>query len=186
MKLTPTSLSGVLVLDLEPRADTRGSFARTFDRQAFRAAGLEYIVEQANTARTTAAGTVRGMHLQVNPAPEAKLVRCTRGAILDVAVDVRPGSSTYLRHVTVELSAENGRALYVPPLHAHGYQTLVADTEVTYLVSAPYTPAAERGLRPDDPALGIAWPLPSGSVSDKDASWPLLTDAEVSSRAGLA
>lgn len=169
-------VAGAALVEPDLRTDERGFFARTFCAEEFRAAGLEPLVVQANLSFNHRSGTVRGMHFQTDPAPEAKLVRCTRGAIVDVAVDVRPGSPTYLQHVAVELTADNRRALYVPPLCAHGYQTLLDDTEVVYQVSAAYTPGAERGLRHDDPRLGIAWPVAVTSLSDKDASWPLLTE----------
>ena len=174
MRLVPTGSAGVTIVEPELRSDERVYFARSFDREDFAAAGLEPVVEQANISFNHRAGTLRGMHLQIAPAPEAKLVRCTRGAIVDVVVDLRAGSPTFLRHVAVELNAENRRALYVPPFFAHGYQTLVADTEVVYQVSGRYTPEAERGLRHDDPVLAIRWPLPVDSTSPKDASWPLL------------
>jgi dTDP-4-dehydrorhamnose 3,5-epimerase len=118
------------------------------------------------------------MHYQAEPAPEAKLVRCVAGAIVDVIVDTRPGSPTYLRHIAVELSASNRRALFVPELCATGYQTLADNTEVAYQVSEFYTPEAERGLRHDDPVLGIRWPLPVSAISDKDTSWPLIDSLE--------
>jgi len=172
--LTPTAVPGPVLVDLERREDERGFFARTFCREEFAAAGLEPVVEQANLSFNHRAGTLRGMHLQVAPAEEAKLVRCTRGAIVDVVVDLREGSPTRYSHVAVELTADNRRALYVPPMFAHGYQTLVDDTEVVYQVSAAYTPGTERGLRHDDPALGITWPLPVTVISAKDASWELL------------
>lgn len=179
MRITGTAIPGVTVLELELREDERGFFARTFCREEFLAAGLEPLVEQCNLSFNHRAGTLRGMHYQVHPAPEAKLVRCTRGAIVDQVVDMREGSPTYLRSVSVELTADNRRALYVPPLFAHGYQTLADDTEVTYQVSAAYTPGTERGLRYDDPALGLTWPLPVTAVSPKDAQWPLLELAGV-------
>ncbi|WP_129336156.1 dTDP-4-dehydrorhamnose 3,5-epimerase [Cellulomonas endophytica] len=178
MRLVPTAIAGATVIELDLLSDERGFFARTFDRKAFEEAGLEPLVEQGNVSFNYKAGTLRGMHFQVAPAPEAKLVRCTRGAIVDIIVDVREGSPTYLQHVAVELTAENRRALYVPPFFAHGYQTLVDDTEVVYQVSGTYTPAAERGLRHDDPVLGLRWPLPVDSTSPKDASWPLLGTPE--------
>ncbi|WP_336921866.1 dTDP-4-dehydrorhamnose 3,5-epimerase family protein [Aquipuribacter sp. SD81] len=174
MQITPLALDGAALVALEPRHDDRGFFARSFCRAEFTAAGLEPAVEQVNVSCNTAAGTLRGLHWQTEPAPEAKLVRCTRGAVADVVVDVRPGSPTYLQHVVVELTAANRLAVYVPPLCAHGYLTLEPDTEVTYQVSAPYTPGAERGLRYDDPALGIVWPGPVRHVSDKDLSWEAL------------
>ena len=174
MILTTTELAGPVVVELELRQDERGFFARSFDREQFAAAGLEPVVEQCNVSFNHRAGTLRGMHYQVAPAMEAKLVRCTAGAVLDVVVDVRPGSPTYLRSVAVELSAANRRALYVPPMFAHGYQTLVDGAEVTYQVSEAYTPGTERGLRHDDPLLGLSWPLPVSAISAKDAAWPLL------------
>jgi dTDP-4-dehydrorhamnose 3,5-epimerase len=175
--ISTTDLSGPAVLDLELKQDERGFFARTFDRAQFAAAGLEPVVEQCNVSFNHRAGTLRGMHFQVAPATEAKLVRCTAGAVLDIVVDVREGSPTYLQHVAVELTAQNRRSLYVPPMFAHGYQTLVDGTEVTYQVSEAYTPGTERGLRHDDPALGLSWPLAVSTLSVKDASWPLLERA---------
>lgn len=174
MKIATTPLGGVAVVDLDRREDDRGFFARTFDRTEFADAGLEPLVEQCNVSYNHRAGTLRGMHYQVAPATEAKLVRCTAGAVVDTIVDVRPDSPTYLRHFTVELTAHNRRALYVPPMFAHGYQTLTDATDVCYQVSEAYTPGAERGLRYDDPALGLAWPLPVRVISAKDAAWPLL------------
>lgn len=174
MLLTTLMPDGPVLVELEAREDARGLFARTFDRAVFAAAGLEAVVDQANLSVNHRAGTLRGMHYQTASAPEAKLVRCTRGAVVDVAVDVRPDSPTYLQHVMVELSAENRRALYVPPLFAHGYQTLEDHTDVAYQVSGAYSPDHERGLRHDDPALSLAWPLPVVELSAKDGSWPLL------------
>ena len=174
MIITRTSIPDVAIIDLELREDDRGFFARTFDRAEFEAAGLSPAVEQCNLSYNYAAGTLRGMHYQLDWAPEIKLVRCTRGAIVDTIVDMRPESPTYLQHVSVELTAENRRALYVPAMFAHGYQTLVDGTEVTYQVTGKYTPEAERGRRHDDPALGLTWPLPVSVISAKDAAWPLL------------
>jgi dTDP-4-dehydrorhamnose 3,5-epimerase len=175
--VSTTPLAGVAVLDLERREDQRGFFARTFCREEFVAAGLEPMVEQCNLSYNHLAGTLRGMHYQVAPATEAKLVRCTAGAILDTVVDVRPGSPTYLQHFWVELTADNRRSLYVPPMFAHGYLTLVDGAEVSYQVSEAYTPGTERGLRYDDPALGLRWPVPVSVISDKDAGWPLLGES---------
>lgn len=177
MRITPTDLPGAALVELELRGDERGFFARTFCRQEFLDAGLEPLVEQCNLSYNHRAGTLRGMHYQVEPAPEAKLVRCTRGAIVDVIVDMRPESPAYLRHIAVELTAENRTALYVPPLFAHGYLTLTDGAEVVYQVSAAYAPGTERGLRHDDPALGIDWPVPVEVISPKDAAWPLLDPA---------
>lgn len=174
MRFSPTAVQGPVLVDLELRSDDRGLFARTYCREEFLAAGLEPVAEQCNLSWNRLAGTLRGMHWQLPPATEAKLVRCTAGAVHDIVVDVRPGSATYLKSVSVELTAGNRRALYVPPMFAHGYQTLVDGAEVAYQVSEAYTPGTERGLRHDDPALGLSWPLPVGAISDKDAAWPLL------------
>jgi dTDP-4-dehydrorhamnose 3,5-epimerase len=181
----PTSIAGVVVVDLERREDDRGFFARTFCREEFTAAGLDPAVEQCNLSFNHRAGTLRGMHFQVAPHPETKLVRCIAGAIVDIIVDMRPDSPTRLQHVTVELSADNRRALYVPPYFAHGYQALTDGAEVLYQVSGAYTPEAERGLRWDDPDLGLEWPLPVTVVSSKDAAWPLLADRDPAELAGI-
>src|SRR5687768_15740784 len=158
MIFTETALPGAFIVDLEPRGDDRGFFARTFCRQEFEARGLKPLVAQANLSFNYRKGTVRGLHFQFPPAAETKLIRCTRGAILDVIVDLRPESPTYLRHVAVALTAENRRALYVPERCAHGYQVLDDNTETMYQVGEVYTPSAESGLRYSDPALAIAWP----------------------------
>jgi dTDP-4-dehydrorhamnose 3,5-epimerase len=164
-----TILSGVFVVDLERRVDNRGHFARAFCRREFEDHGLNPVVEQVNVGRSTRKGTVRGMHFQFPPHAETKLVRATRGAILDVAVDLRPESPTYLRHVAVELTADDQRALYLPERFAHGYQALEDGTEVLYLTSTSYAPAFDAGLSPLDRRLDIAWPLPITDISVKDA-----------------
>jgi dTDP-4-dehydrorhamnose 3,5-epimerase len=179
-----TPIEGVAIIDLERRTDDRGFFARTFCREEFTATGLDPTVEQCNLSFNHRAGTLRGMHLQVAPYVEAKLVRCIAGAIVDIIVDMRPDSPTRLQHVSVELTAENRRALYVPPCFAHGYQTLTDDAEILYQVSAKYAPAAERGLRYDDPGLGLDWPLAVTEISSKDASWALLADRDPAELAG--
>lgn len=179
MIINRTPIEGVAVIELEKRSDDRGFFARTFDAAEFVAAGLEPAVEQCNLSYNHKRGTLRGMHFQVAPHPEAKLVRCISGAILDVIVDMRPGSPTRLQHVSVELTADNRRAFYVPPYFAHGYLTLTDGAEVIYQVGGSYAVQAERGLRWDDPALGIEWPVPVEVISAKDAAWPLLTQAEI-------
>jgi dTDP-4-dehydrorhamnose 3,5-epimerase len=171
---TETKLKGAWLIDVEPRQDARGFFARSFCQTELAAHGLEFHVVQANVAMTLREGTVRGLHYQVPPAAEVKLMRCTRGAIYDVIVDLRSDSPTCRQHFGVELSAENRRSLLVPGGFAHGYQTLTDDAEVTYLVTEFYSPECERGLRYDDPALGIRWPLPVKEISSKDLSWPLL------------
>ena len=185
MIFTPTSLAGAFIVDLEPRRDERGFFARGFCALEFEARGLNGLVAQGNISFNYRRGTVRGLHFQGPPAAEAKLVRCTRGAILDVIVDLRPESATYLQHVAVELTADNRRALYVPERFAHGYQVLEDATETTYQVSAFYMPSAEGGLRFSDPRLAIEWPLAPTDVSDKDRSWPLLEHAEPVIRAQM-
>ena len=177
MRFTPAPLDGAWIIDLERREDPRGWFARTFCRREFEAHGLEPVIAQANISWNARKGTLRGMHYQVPPAAETKLVRCTRGALWDVIVDLRPDSPTFLRHFGVELTAENGRQLYVPELFAHGYLTLADDTEVAYQVGEFYTPGAERGIRHDDPALGIEWPAPVEVMSAKDAAWPAFVAA---------
>lgn len=174
MKFSRTEVLGAVIVDLEPFTDDRGLFARTYDADEFAAQGLDVDVAQCNLSFNHRAGTLRGLHRQVPPHAEGKLVRCTAGAIVDVAVDVRPESPTYGRHVMVELTAANRRALFVPPYVAHGYQTLVDDTEVSYQVSGRYVPGGEQGFRFDDPAFGLTWPLPVAVISDKDAAWPLL------------
>jgi dTDP-4-dehydrorhamnose 3,5-epimerase len=176
MIITKTHIADVAIIDLELREDDRGFFARTFDVAEFEAAGLNPAVEQCNASYNHKAGTLRGMHYQLAYAPEVKLVRCIRGAIVDKIVDMRPDSPTYLEHVSVELTAENRRALYVPAMFAHGYQTLVDGTEVIYQVTGKYTPEAERGQRYSDPALKLEWPLEVTTISAKDAGWALLAD----------
>ncbi|CAM3526469.1 dTDP-4-dehydrorhamnose 3,5-epimerase [Deinococcus frigens] len=174
MIFTETKLKGAFIIDLELREDERGGFARTFCMNEFEAHGLKPQVAQCNLSFNHKAGTLRGMHYQLAPAAETKLVRCTRGAIVDVIVDLRPESDTYLEHVAVELNDDNRRALYVPELFAHGYQALSDGAEVSYQVGEFYTPGSERGLRYDDPRLGIQWPMPVSVISEKDAAWPLL------------
>ena len=171
MRYTPLGVDGVHLVEMEPISDDRGFFARSFDTAEFEAHGMRAEVAQCNVSFNHAAGTLRGLHLSLPGHPEAKFVRCTRGAILDVAVDVRPDSPTYLQHVAVELSADNRNALYLPPHLAHAYQTLTDDTEVLYMVSVPYAPGAEVGYRYDDPAFGLTWPREVAVISDKDAGW---------------
>lgn len=178
LRFTPTSIDGAFIVDLEPLGDDRGFFARAFCRREFEEAGLDpAVVEsmgvQCNLSTNGRAGTLRGMHYQDDSAPEPKLIRCTRGAIWDVIIDMRPDSPTYREHFGVELSEDNRRQLFVPALCAHGYQTLTDDTEIFYMVGHAYTPGAERGLRWNDPAFGIDWPLEVTEISDKDGAWPL-------------
>ncbi len=172
MKLTETVLPGAFVIDAERVEDERGFFARTFDRAVFEAHGLCPDVIQCNVSFNRLGGTLRGMHYQASPAQEDKLVRCTRGAIHDVIVDLRPDSPTYLRHTAVELSAENRSMLFVPKGFAHGFLTLDDDTEVAYQMSAPYSLEHARGIRWDDPVLGIRWPAQPRVMSERDRSHP--------------
>ena len=171
-----TRLQGAFLVDLERREDERGFFARTWCADEFADHGLVNRVVQANVSWNAKQGTLRGMHFQHPPHAETKLVRCTRGGIYDVIVDLRPDSETYKQWLGVELNAENRRALFVPEGFAHGYQTLVPDSEITYQVSAAYAPQAEGGVRWDDPAFGIEWPDAGNALlSDKDRSWPDFT-----------
>ena len=174
MRFKETKLSGAFVIDLQTRDDSRGFFARAFCQKEFEEHGLKPLVAQCNCSYNHRRATLRGMHYQLPPAAETKLVRCTRGAIYDVIVDLRPESPTYLQHVGFELSESNRRQLYVPEMFAHGYLTLTDGAEVTYQVGEFYTPGAERGLRYDDPALSIEWPILIEIISEKDANWPLL------------
>jgi dTDP-4-dehydrorhamnose 3,5-epimerase len=175
---TETKLHGAFIIDLELKEDNRGFFARAFCQQEFEEHGLKPVIAQANLAFNKRKGSVRGMHFQFPPTAETKLVRCTRGAILDIIVDLRPESPTYLDHVAVELTVDNHRALYVPERFAHGYQVLEDVTETSYQVGEFYTPESEGGLRYDDPALGLTWPLPVTEMSEKDRAWALLEDVE--------
>jgi dTDP-4-dehydrorhamnose 3,5-epimerase len=172
MKFTPTDLAGAWLVDVEPAADERGFFARTWCRREFAEHGIDCDFVQASVSYNRSAGTLRGMHFQRAPHDETKLVRCVRGAIHDVIVDIRPGSATYGRWIGVELSAENRRGLLVPQGFAHGFLTLADDTEVFYQISAYYTPGHAGGLRYDDPALAIEWPIEATVIADKDRRWP--------------
>lgn len=172
MKFTETGLADAYVVDLERVEDDRGFFARSFCAREFAELGLKTEVAQANVSFNHAAATLRGMHYQLPPAAETKLIRCTRGAIYDVIIDLRKDSPSYLRHFGIELTADNRTALFVPEMFAHGYLTLTPEAEVVYQVGEFYTPGYERGIRYDDPAFGIQWPLAVEVISDKDASWP--------------
>src|SRR5436190_23064539 len=174
MRFIETELKGAYIIELERREDERGFFARSFCQKEFAQHGLKPVIAQGNLASNRRKGTLRGMHFQYPPAAETKLVRCTRGAILDIIVDLRPESPTYLQHIEVELNEDNHRALYVPERFAHGYQVLVDKTETSYQVGEFYSPPNERALRYDDPALKLKWPLPVTVVSDKDKVAPLL------------
>jgi dTDP-4-dehydrorhamnose 3,5-epimerase len=181
-----TRLKGAFVIELERREDDRGFFARSFCQQEFEERGLKAVIAQCGIAANLKKGTLRGMHFQFPPAAETKLVRCTRGALLDIVVDLRPESKTFLEHVAVELDAESMRALYVPERFAHGYQVLRDDTVANYELGAVYTPNAEGGLLHDDPRLGLRWPLPVSAISARDRSFPLLADIEDDLRRRMA
>jgi dTDP-4-dehydrorhamnose 3,5-epimerase len=170
--VTPTELPEVLVLEIEPFEDERGFFARAWDEDELAAAGARAGFVQANLAYNLRAGTVRGLHYQAEPHAEAKLVRCTRGAIFDALVDLRPDSPAFCRWTGHELTASNGRMLYAPVGTAHGFVTLTDDTEVLYQMSHPYVPDAARGVRFDDPAFGIEWPVAPAVISERDRGYP--------------
>jgi len=171
------SLAGAYLVELQPHTDARGQFARAWCREEFGNQGLATDFVQGNVSVNPKVGTVRGMHYQRQPHGEVKLVRCVRGAIYDVIVDVRPESPTFRRWVGVELSPKTLTMLYVPVDFAHGFQTLQPDSEVDYLVSAAYAPGAGAGLRYNDPTLGIEWPLPVSCISSQDLGWPLVEAA---------
>ena len=169
-----TKLAGAFIVELDRRTDLRGFFARSFCAAEFREHGIDFTPAQANISHSTLKGTLRGMHYQSAPVSETKFIRCIRGAVWDVIIDMRPESSTYRQHLGVELSADNGRAIYVPDNFAHGNQALTDDAELFYLMGGPYTPGHERAVRFDDPAIGIEWPLPVTVIDQKDSNWPLL------------
>jgi dTDP-4-dehydrorhamnose 3,5-epimerase len=178
MTFTETKLSGAFIIELERREDSRGFFARSFCQNEFAAHGLKPVIAQANLAFNHKKGTLRGMHFQFPPKAETKLVRATRGAILDIIVDLRPESPTYLQHIAVALDEDNHRALYVPERFAHGYQVLADKTETSYQVGEFYAPECESGLLHDDPRLGLKWPLPVSVISDKDKVFKRLDEIE--------
>ena len=171
MRFTETALAGAYIVEPEKKTDRRGYFARSWCVREFRAHGLETRLVQCNLSGNTTAGTLRGMHYQLAPHAETKLVRCNRGAIYDVIIDLRPASGTFLSWFGVTLTPDSGRMLYVPAGFAHGFQTLEPDSEVFYQMSECYAPEAARGLRWDDPLFQITWPLPVSVISDKDRSY---------------
>jgi dTDP-4-dehydrorhamnose 3,5-epimerase len=172
MQFYPTMFRGAWLVHLEPARDSRGYFARTFCVDEFASRELETNYPQHSISFSAYKGTVRGLHYQREPHSEAKVVRCLKGVIWDVLVDIRPESPTYLRWQQFELSSENGHQLYVPAGFAHGYQTLCDDVEVNYLISVPYAPQSACGIRYNDPTFGITWPLPVTEISEKDVHWP--------------
>ena len=174
MRFTEVEIPGIFLLDIEPHADDRGFFARTFCRAEFTRRGLEHDIEQWSVSYNPRRGTLRGMHWQDSPNEEAKLVRCVRGSVFDVAVDLRPGSPTRLQWISAELTAENRRSLYIPPGCAHGFMTIEDGSELLYGISAAYHPASSRGFRYDDPAVGIHWPNQPSVISGTDLSYPPL------------
>ena len=172
MKFTSTELAGATIIELDLLKDHRGFFARCFCEKEFQEVGLESRYVQCNTSWNEKKGILRGMHYQVEPYAEVKLVRCTRGSIYDVIIDLRENSPTRGKWIGIELSAENRKMLYVPTGFAHGYQTLEPDTEVFYMVSEFYTPGSEKGIRWNDPAFQIDWPLSNPILSEKDKTHP--------------
>ena len=172
MRFSETPLVGAYTIDISPIADARGFFAKAWSLQDLERAGLDPTLVQCSIAWNKAKGTLRGMHFQRPPFDEVKIVRCTRGSVLDVIVDLRPASATYRHWTSAELSDRNHRMLYIPKGFAHGYLTLTDDVEVYYHVSAPYSPDHADGVRWDDPAFGIEWPFQPQVISDRDQAWP--------------
>jgi dTDP-4-dehydrorhamnose 3,5-epimerase len=172
MIFASTRLEDALLIDIERKEDERGFFARTWCRQELAAQGLDAQIAQESVSYNRLRGTVRGLHFQRSPHEETKIVRCTRGAIFDVIVDLRPHSPNYLQWQGFDLTAENRRAIYIPKGFAHGFQTLAEQSEITYQISTFYTPESARGYRYDDTAFGITWPLPVTVISERDVGWP--------------
>lgn len=172
MRFEQTNLEGAWLIKLDLARDARGFFARTFSDDEFAARGLETSFPQHSISYSARSGTLRGMHFQRDPHSEVKLVRCAKGAVWDVIIDIKPTSSTFRQWQAFELSDVNGRQLYIPKGFAHGFQTLSDDVEVNYLISEPYAPESASGLRHDDPSFNIGWPLPVTAISDKDLQWP--------------
>jgi dTDP-4-dehydrorhamnose 3,5-epimerase len=176
MQFTETEVIGAMVIDPSPHEDERGRFMRAWCLREFGEHGLDFRPVQTNMGLSLRKGTIRGLHVQDPPAPEAKLVRCTRGVVFDVALDLRPESPSFGKWCGVELSAENGRMLYVPELCAHGFQSLTDDAEILYMTSQFYTPGTVSGIRFDDPAFDIRWPMAPTVLSQQDRNWPLFKD----------
>ncbi len=176
MHFTQSGIVGAQVIDPSPHEDHRGRFMRVWCAREFAEHGINFVPVQANMGFSVRKGTLRGMHYQVKPALEGKLVRCTRGAMFDVVLDLRPSSPTYRQWFGAELSADNGRMLYLPEGCAHGYQTLDDNTEMHYMASAVYAPHTVRGARYDDPIFHIQWPVPVSVISEQDLNWPLVQD----------
>ncbi|MEH2066327.1 MAG: dTDP-4-dehydrorhamnose 3,5-epimerase [Nostoc sp.] len=179
MILSETKIKDAFIVDLELHRDIRGFFARSFCMQEFEDRGLKPTIAQCNLSFNYKKGTLRGMHYQMPPSQETKLVRCIRGAIYDVIIDLRPESPSYLAHIGIELTAENRLGLYIPDMCAHGFQTLSDETEVTYQMGDFYAPEYANGYRYDDPAFNIEWPLPVSEIADKDRNWALFNSLTI-------
>ena len=182
MIFAETALAGAFVIAPEPSEDARGLFARTWCAREFETRGLETRVAQCSTSFNKRKGTLRGLHYQVPPAAETKIVRCTRGSLYDVIVDLRPSSPTFLRHVGIVLTADNRKMLYVPTGFAHGFQTLEDETEILYQISEFWAPEHVRGVRWDDPVFGISWPLDERTIIERDLRYGDFRPAEVDAR----
>ncbi len=176
MKFIKTPLEGAYVVELEKREDERGFFARAFCVDEFAEHGLKTEIKQSNLSGSVQKGTTRGLHYQVAPMAEVKFIRCIKGSVFDVLVDMRPESPTYKQWFGIELTEENQTAIYIPEGFAHGHQTLEDNSQIMYLTTQVYSPEHERGIRWNDPAIGVKWPLEPTVVSDKDQAWPLLTE----------
>lgn len=185
MRFVPTMLAGAFLIEQERHADERGFFARTWCEEEFAERGLDAHLSQCSVSHNRHRGTLRGLHYQLPPYAEAKLVRCARGALYDVAVDLRPDSPAFQKWFGVELTEDNGRALYIPRGFAHGFLTLTADTEVEYFISTPYVPEATRGIRWNDPFCGVAWPAPVEVINPRDKDYPDVTMTQLLALRGL-
>jgi dTDP-4-dehydrorhamnose 3,5-epimerase len=172
LKFVPMPLAGAFIIEIEPLEDERGFLARLWCREQFAANGIDVQIVQASVSHNAKAGTVRGMHLQLPPSREAKIVRCVHGRIHDVIIDLRPASPTFMKHLAITLDSERRNALYIPPGMAHGFQTLTADTDVSYMMSDYYKPELQAGVRWNDPAFAIAWPLRVTSIITRDREYP--------------
>ncbi len=179
MKISETKLKGAFLFELEPIEDERGCFYRTFCREELKAIGVEFTVAQCSSSFNKTPGILRGMCYQTSPAEETKIVRCTKGAIYDVIIDLCPESPSYLQHFGVYLSAKLMNSLLIPKRFAHGFLTMEPETEVQYMMDEFYAPQAQRGIRYDDPAFGINWPAPVQVIADKDLKWPLFDKASI-------
>jgi len=179
LQFEETPLKGAWIVNPQSYADNRGKMVRLFCEQEFLEIGIEFDIKQSNVAINIHAGTLRGMHCQVDPVAKSKVVRCVRGRVYDVIVDMRPESETYLKHFSIELSAENMQMLVIPKNFYHGYLTLEENSDVLYMVDNFYTPEYGRGLRYNDPLLGIEWPMPVEHISEQDLKWPLLEKTTV-------